>query len=164
MNKSVLQEEIKQDKPFGSPEEEAFLNVMRTCGILVGRVSKILKEHGVTQPQYNILRILRGSRKQGLPCLEIAGRMVTREPDITRLLDRLEKSGYVMRVRSTEDRRVVIVKITSKGVKLLDGLDLPVSKTLEQSLGHLNREELKDINHLMVKARSSFGEEQHMDG
>lgn len=153
MTRTTLKSEIKQKKPFMSLEEETFLNILRTHGIVLGPLSKILREHGLTQPQYNILRILRGAGAAGLHCLEIAGRMVTREPDITRLLDRLERSGWIARARSAEDRRVVNVKITLKGLKLLSDLDKSVNRTHKDTLGHMKDKELETLNRLLVKAR-----------
>jgi DNA-binding MarR family transcriptional regulator len=154
MNGSSLKQEIKQKKPFASPAEEAYLNILRTHGILQGHLSLLLKQYGLTQPQYNILRILRGAGSNGLPCLEIANRMVTREPDITRLLDRIEKSGWIRRSRSTTDRRVVIITITTSGLAALRKLDRPIRRLHRQMLGHLTRDDLKEISRLMAKVRN----------
>ena len=104
--------------------------------------------------KYNILRILRGAGSNGLPCLEIANRMVTREPDITRLLDRIEKSGWIRRSRSTTDRRVVFITITASGLAILGKLDRPIRKLHGQMLGHLTRDDLKEISRLMAKVRN----------
>jgi len=99
------------------------------------------------------LRILRGAGSGGLPSTEIAGRMVTRVPDITRLVDRLEATGLVERSRTSEDRRVVIVCITAKGLDVLASLDGPITKLHLAQLGHLTRKELEEFNRLLVKAR-----------
>ena len=154
MARSVLQTEIKQTKPFASPEEEAYLNLLRSHGILLGFQATLMKSHGLSHPQYNVMRILRGAGTAGLHCLEISDRMVTRVPDITRLLDRLDKSDLILRTRSREDRRVVNVKLTAKGTKLLKSLDKPVQQTLKEALGHMNRGELNELSRLLEKARS----------
>src|SRR4051812_49384251 len=108
---SVLQAELKKQRPFATPEEEVSLNLVRTCDVVQTGFARLFKEHGISSPLYNVLRILRGEGA-ALPCLEVAGRMVTRLPDITRLVDRLETMGLVTRSRTEEDRRVVLVAIT----------------------------------------------------
>ncbi len=153
MPSRTLQAELKQSRPFASAEEEAFLNLLRTHGELLGPAAALLKGHGLSHAQYNILRILRGAGDGGLPCLEVAARMVTREPDITRLLDRLEDAGWVRRTRSDADRRVVFARITPAGSKLLASLDDPVAKTVRGLLGHLTRAELRTFSKLLTKAR-----------
>lgn len=148
-----LQHELKKREPFRVPEEEATLNILRTAGVLVGRLSGLFKSAGLSHPQYNILRILRGAGDPGLPCQEVASRMVTREPDVTRLIDRLEQAGWVARERSTSDRRVVLLTITPAGRELLAGLDEPVAELHREGLGHLSKAELAELNRLLVKAR-----------
>lgn len=140
-----LAEEIKQTKPFVSLAEEAFLNVQRTAEALSSALSEVFKPFGVTGTQYNVLRILRGAQIDGLPCSEIGGRMVTRDPDVTRLLDRLEKQGLVARERSSADRRVVTTKITQAGLDLLARLDQPVAEMQQKLLGHLSQTELRSL-------------------
>lgn len=107
-------------------EQEAFVQFQRAASRLMDDVARLLKPAGLRPTQYNILRILRGARPDPLSCGEIAGRMITREPDLTRLLDRLEKSGLVSRCRGDEDRRIVRVAITAEGVALLKSLDAPM--------------------------------------
>ena len=153
MGKSALQYELRKQHPFECPEQEAALNLFRSQDHLLQQFNKLFTEHGVTGPQYNVLRILRGHGGQGLPCLEIAGQMITRMPDITRLVDRLEQSGLVERSRTSEDRRVVLVNITPAGLALLSGLDEPVVALHKQSLGHLSSGELAELNRLLVKLR-----------
>jgi len=150
---SPLQAELKQTKPFESPEVEAFLNLRRTCDRLHGTIRHLLKGQGISEPQYNALRILRGAGPDGLPSLAVADRMVTRVPDITRLLDRLETAELAKRDRSTEDRRVVRACITRKGLSLLKRLDDPLRDSHKQLLGHLSRKDLTELNRLLVKAR-----------
>src|SRR6202171_2678059 len=114
-----LQAELKQKIPFTSREAEAYLSLLRTADALQTHVVARLKEVGLTGTQYNALRILRGAGPEGLPCREIGERMITRDPDITRLLNRLEDRGFVQRARAKLDRRVIYGKIPAAGLKLL---------------------------------------------
>src|SRR6267378_8682815 len=109
------------------PEEAAFLELLRTTDMLSRGLVQVLKAEDLSPTQYNVLRILRGSR-EGLPCGEIASRMITRDPDITRLLDRLDKRSLISRCRETKDRRMVMARITPDGLKLLTRLDEPVEE------------------------------------
>lgn len=106
--------------------QDAFVTLQRAAGKLMGDVAALLKPYGLSHPQYNALRILRGARGAGLHCGEIAERMIHREPDMTRLLDRLESAGLIERARGTADRRTVTATITRAGLKLLKSLDQPV--------------------------------------
>src|SRR5215467_3978803 len=124
---------------YGSREEDAFLDLLRTCDLLSRGLAHLLKAEDISPTQYNVLRILRGS-PAGLPCGEIASRMITRDPDITRLLDRLEKRNLISRCRETKDRRMVVARITPDGLKLLSRLDEPVTQAHRKQLGHLGRE------------------------
>src|ERR1700693_5988005 len=111
----------KAMRRVGSPEETAFLDLLRTTDMLSRGLVQVLKTEDLSSTQYNVLRILRGA-PEGLPCGEIANRMITRDPDVTRLLDRLEKRGLISRCRETKDRRTVRVRITEDGLKLLTRL------------------------------------------
>src|SRR2546421_1851921 len=133
-------------------EEAAFLELLRTTDMLSRSLVKVLKTEDVSGTQFNVLRILRGS-PEGLPCGEIASRMITRDPDITRLLDRLEKRGLISRARDTKDRRMVLTHITSEGLKLLSRLDEPVQESHRRQLGHLGRERLRQLAELMSACR-----------
>lgn len=148
-----LRDEIKQRRPFKSREEEVSLNVHRTASALAQGFVPLLKEADVTATQYNVLRILRGAGKDGLPCGEIAARMITKDSDITRLLDRLEKRGLVGRRRDSDDRRVVLTRITADGLRLLAGLDQPVVETHARLLGHLGPRKLRQLAELLEAAR-----------
>lgn len=150
-----LQEDIRQTKPFASLEEEAFLNVLRTAGAMLEREAALLKEHGLTHAQYNALRILRGAGEKGLACGEIADRMITRDPDVTRLLDRLEKQRWIKRSRQRVDRRVVMARITAEGLARIEPLDRPVDELMRGVLGHLGEERLRMLIRLLEEARSS---------
>jgi DNA-binding MarR family transcriptional regulator len=122
-----IQEALKQSKPFHSLGQEAYLALLRTADDMRRRVSLVLEPAGVTLQQYNVLRILRGAGKDGLPTLAIGGRMIERTPGVTRLIDRMEEKGWVIRERCTEDRRRVWCRITEKGLKLIEPLDAPVN-------------------------------------
>ena len=151
---SKLQEELKQSKPFAGLEEEVILNLMRTSGFLAAGLVGILKQAGLTATQYNALRILRGAAPEGLSCREIGTRMVTRESDITRLLDRLEKRGLISRRRPAGNRRLVLTRITGQGLKTLAGLDAPVLESHRQQVGHLGKSRLKALNRTLEALRS----------
>jgi len=149
---SRLRQEIKQKQPFESPEQLAYLNVQRTASVLGRGLSEVLRRSGVTRTQYNALRILRGADGP-LTCSEVGERMIARDPDVTRLLDRLEEKELVRRERSTEDRRVVVSEITEAGRELVDDLDEPVARVHEKQLGHLSEEKLGTLAALLEEAR-----------
>src|SRR5438445_13348361 len=130
-----MRRNMTQRRP-GSREEAAFVDLWRTCDLLSRGLAQILKAEDISPTQYNVLRILRGS-PDGLPCGEIASRMITRDPDITRLLDRLEKRGLISRSRQTKDRRMVLARITPDGLKLLARLDELVGDSHRKQLVHL---------------------------
>lgn len=150
---SLLQEEILQTRPFVSLEEETFLNLQRTANALLQIFGRSLKGYELTPTQYNVLRILRGSHPGKLTCGDIGDRMVTPDPDVTRLLDRLEKRRLVVRTRDAVDRRVVRAGITSTGLNLLEELDGPVPAWLTGCLGHLGEADLQNLIDLLEKAR-----------
>lgn len=150
--RSALQAEIKKRDPFDVAEQEVFLNLAKTADYLQGDFARLFKTRGISQAQYNVLRILRGAGTE-LPCLEVAGRMISHLPDITRLVDRLEAGGLVERCRTQEDRRLVLVKITERGRQLLAELDEPTLDLHRRQLGHLSADEKAELNRLLVKAR-----------
>ncbi len=133
-------------------EEKTFLELLHTADQLSRGVAAVLKTEDLSTAQYNVLRILRGS-PAGLPCGEIARRLVTREPDITRLLDRMEKRGFILRTREPRDRRTVITTITQRGLDTVNRLDEPVQSTHRQQLGRLGRAQLVTLMELLRKAR-----------
>lgn len=142
-------------KPRGPcPEELTFLELCRTTDILSRRVAEVLKAEELSSNQYNVLRILRGA-PEGLPCGEIGNRMITRDPDITRLLDRLEKRSLISRHRESRDRRMVMARIAPEGLQLLARIDEPVREAHRSQLGHLGRERLRALNELLEVARDS---------
>ena len=157
----TLQHELGKANPFDSPEQEAFLNILRTQAHLHAPFFALFKAHGLSEATYNVLRILRGAhtagKKQGLRSTEIGKDMVVRVPDVTRLVDRLIDKGLAERARCNEDRRVVHVKITRPGLALLAGLDEPLRRLHERQLGHLSAKELQELSRLLTRARNPEG-------
>jgi DNA-binding MarR family transcriptional regulator len=143
----------KRRRRAASPEEATFLELLRTTDMLSRGLIPILKSEDLSATQYNVLRILRGA-PEGLPCGEIASRMITRDPDITRLLDRLEKRGLIGRCRENKDRRMVMARITPEGLKLLARLDEPVQEGHRRQLGHLGPDRLRTLTELLRSART----------
>lgn len=151
---SRLQHELKKKHPFDSLEQEAILNLLRTSDWIDNRFGRLFRDYGLTNSQYNVLRILRGEG-QPMPSLEIADRMIQVVPAITGLIDRLEKQELVVRRRCTDDRRIVYVEITSKGLSLLKQLDPAVHQLHQTLVGHLSPAELTKLSSLLDKARQS---------
>jgi DNA-binding MarR family transcriptional regulator len=149
-----LQAEIKQTKPFRSLEDEAYLNLLRTADALLRKEVELLKEFGLSPTQYNALRILRGAGDEGVTCGELSDRMLTKDPDVTRLIDRLEGRGLLQRARSDQDRRVVRTRITAAGLDVLARLDEPSDRWTRGQLGHLTKTELRDFIRLLERARA----------
>ena len=144
---------IRQSKPFGTPAEEAFVTLLHTTDALQRNVAALLKEAGLTLAQYNVLRILRGAGSAGLPCGEIAARMLTRDPDMTRLLDRLVAQGLVVRSRQADDRRVVSTRISELGLQRIAPLDDTLAELHRRQLGHLGDQRLLQLTALLDAAR-----------
>lgn len=152
---SIL-EEIHQTKPFRSRSQEAYLALLRTADDSKRHISSVLDSAGVTLQQYNVLRILRGAGKDGLPTLTVAERMLERTPGVTRLIDRMERKGWVERSRCTEDRRRVWCKITKSGLALLETLDQPVLEVDEAFYEVLDEEELASLIGYLDQLRAYF--------
>src|ERR1035437_1310723 len=142
----------RRKKLAGCPEEAAFLELCRTTDVLGRRLTALLKAEDLSPTQYNVLRILRGA-PDGLACGEIGNRMITRDPDITRLLDRLEKRELISRCRESKDRRMVMARITPRGMELLARMDQPVQEAHRTQLGHLGRTRLRTLTDLLRVAR-----------
>jgi DNA-binding MarR family transcriptional regulator len=136
-----------------TPEQEVFLGVLKTADVLQAELAEALKPADLSPTQYNVLRILRGAAGEGLACGQIAERMLTHDPDMTRLLDRLEKRGLIERSRDRADRRVVRTLITAGGRDLLATLDQAVIDLHDAQLGHLGPRELKSLAGLLRRAR-----------
>jgi DNA-binding MarR family transcriptional regulator len=139
----------------GSREESAFVELLRTSDLLSRRLAMVLKGADLSPTQYNVLRILRGA-PEGLACGEIAERMITRDPDVTRLLDRLEKRGLIARRRESMDRRMVLTRITPEGLRALAELDEPIQDLHREQLGHLGRNRLVALSELLQRARQNL--------
>jgi DNA-binding MarR family transcriptional regulator len=155
-----LKLEIAQELPFASPEEEALLNLLRTSDCLNRAVHVKTRTWGVTSTQYNVLRILRGAQPDGLTCAAIGSRMITAEPDITRLLQRLKALKLIRQKRDSEDRRVVRTQISGAGLALLEEMDPAILALPDELLGHLERGELKELIRLLELARKRNEEPQ----
>ncbi len=147
-----LAEEIGKKQPFDSLEVESYLNLARTHEHLATSCARFFKSNGISGPQYNVLRILRGHGER-MRTYRVAEEMVTREPDITRLLDRLVERGLVLRERCPDDRRVVWVELTEAGAALLKSLDRPVAELHRSQLGHLGEKKLRQLSRLLFEAR-----------
>src|SRR4051812_6844652 len=156
---SQLQQELGKRGPFGSPEQEAVLNLFRTSDRLQHRFARFFAGYDITSSQYNILRILRGEGRP-MQCMEIAERTITVVPGITGLIDRLEKKTppLVARERSRQDRRVIYVSITQSGLDLVSRIDEPLRELHREVLAHFRPNELKELIRLLEKARKG-GEE-----
>jgi DNA-binding MarR family transcriptional regulator len=137
-----LAKEIGQTKPFALREEEAFLNLARTFEFLQQQVAELLKDFQLTPTQYNLLRILRGAGEEGVTCSQAAERMLTLDPDMTRLLDRMEARSLIQRERSRQDRRIVITRITQEGLSLAAAIDEPLQTLFRRLLGRLGDRKL----------------------
>lgn len=148
-----LKAEIGQSIPFSSAQEEALLNLMRTADRLSRAMQRTIRSWGVTATQYNVLRILRGAGAEGLTCSEIGKRMLTADPDITRLLRRLKGLKLIRQHRDRSDRRVVRTVIAETGLKLLEEMDPVIRESPGELLGHMSTEEIAELTRLLEKAR-----------
>ena len=152
---TTLREELQQNKPFTSLQEEAMLNIVRTSAVLMDRVEQMLRPYGITATQYNVLRILRGSEPDGLCRNDLRDRMLTRMPDVTRLLDRMEEAGLVERERGSEDRRLVTTRITKKAAELLSTLDGMVVTLQQQPFAGVSDEQIQSMIDVLTTIRNS---------
>lgn len=151
-----LREELRQRKPFTGLEQEAQLSVVRTASLLADAFEQMLRPYGITATQYNVLRILRGAEPNGLCRNELRDRMLTRMPDVTRLLDRMEDAKLVSRTRDSEDRRQVYTRITPKGLRLLDDAEDAVSAEHVRRFHHLGKTQLKTLIDLLKTVREKL--------
>lgn len=151
-----IQAAIRQTRPFRSPGQEAVVGLLLTTEAVRWPYQDLLAERcDLTLQQYNVLRILRGAGRDGLPTLEIAARMVERTPGVTRLLDRLEDKGLVERERSAEDRRQVFCRLSPAGTELLRSLDRAIDALDDGVLAALTKAELEELVRLLNKVRNS---------
>lgn len=149
-----LKQEIAQQRPFSSIAEEALLNLMRTADCLGRFVQRTTRQWGITSTQYNVLRILRGAHPNGLTCSGIGDRMITADPDITRLLARLKALKLLRQQRDKRDRRVVWTHISPAGLELLAEMDPEIQRSPVEMLGHLSQDELIEFVRLLELARA----------
>jgi DNA-binding MarR family transcriptional regulator len=141
-------------------EEHVFVAVLKAADHLGQQAEQMLKSHGLTGTQYNVLRILRGAGPEGLPCKSVGDRMISHDPDMTRLLDRMEKRGLISRERQKDDRRVVKTRITSQGLEILKKLDAPVRAMHKQQFAHMSGAKLKQLAELVEEIRKCESEER----
>lgn len=151
---SKLQQELKQTKPFRSLEEEVILSIAHTAEYLAAAISSVLKSSDLTMTQYNVLRILRGAGSEGLSCSEVSERMVTKESDVTRLLDRVEARGFISRERPASNRRIVVARISDEGMSVLAQLDQPIDELNRNLVGHLGTKKQKDLKSFLEAVRN----------
>jgi DNA-binding MarR family transcriptional regulator len=155
VNLKSLRDELKMSRPFKSVEEEAILSIARTAALLEHAGTEALKPFKLTITQYNVLRILRGAGDPGLCRNEVGQRLVTKVPDVTRLLDRMEAAGLILRQRGGEDRRFVATRITEKGLKLLDKIDRELPAIHGRQLGHVGQKRLRELIALLEEVRAA---------
>ena len=159
--KRHLHAELQQTKPFPSLEEEVHVQILYTAQVFAWVVTEALKPAGLSQSQFNVLRILRGARPDAIPAGKVAERMVNRDPDLTRLLDRLEAAGLVEKSRDTEDRRVVNVRITNAGLERVEAASKAVARAIGIALGSMGARDLNQLAELLELARASA--KKHVD-
>lgn len=162
MNKkssSAVGEELHQTKPFATIEEELLVSLLRTTDVLSARFEQMIRPFNISMTQYNVLRILRGAGPDGRTCGEIGERMIAREPDVTRLLDRMEKSGLIKRTRDTSDRRVVVTRITNAGLKLLDEID-PKLREIDGLVKPMGERKIENMLKLLDDLRQLVRQEE----
>jgi DNA-binding MarR family transcriptional regulator len=157
---SDLKHEIAQERPFSGPSEEALLNLLRTADCLNRAIQRKTRPFGITATQYNVLRILRGSQPQGLTCSAIGDRMITAEPDITRLLGRLKALKLIRQQRDKRDKRVIWTQISAAGLALLEEMEPMVLEFPGELLGHLGNDRLNQLIGLLELARKHCGDAQ----
>lgn len=151
MSRGIIQQTIQQTRPFRSTSQEAILGLLVAADRLKRSFGTITDPYGITQQQYNVLRILKGAGSGGLATLSIAERMVERTPGITRLIDRLKAKGLVRRERCPEDRRLVRCHITSEGLQLLQELATPIAAMDQRGLGMLSQAEQRRLVDLLER-------------
>jgi DNA-binding MarR family transcriptional regulator len=151
----TLRDELKMTRPFRSVEEEAILNIARTAAVIEHTGADALKPFNLTITQYNVLRSLRGAGGEGLCRNEVGERLVTRVPDVTRLLDRMEAAGLIVRQRGGADRRFVSTRITEKGLRLLEKIDRELPAIHARQLGHVGQKRLRELIGLLEEVRNA---------
>jgi len=155
---SAVGKEIHQRKPFATIEEELLVSLLRTTDVLHERFEQLIRPFNISMTQYNVLRILRGAEPEGCTCGEVGERMIAREPDVTRLLERMEKSGLIKRMRDSADRRVVVTRISSSGLKLLDEME-PKLRELDGLMQPMGERKIKTTLRLLDEVREHVRKE-----
>ncbi len=163
LDRGTLGSEIRQTAPFPSLGTEVYLTLVRTTDRVTNSASQTLRKEKLTLQQYNVLRILRGSKKDGLLVHEVADRMVSRAPNITRLVDKLERKKLVVRSRSEQDRRTVRLRLTPSGDALVERLSEKVASESERAMHGLDSKELEQLRALLDKLRHGTREEAGCD-
>ncbi len=148
-----LRQQIGKQHEFDLPEEEVYLNVIRTAALFTSEFNRLFKKQGLGESGYNVLRILRAAGETGRTWTEIHRDLVVPAPDVTRLVGRLDRDGFARRRRSTEDRRVIRVFITPAGREIVDRLDEPIRELHRALLGHLSPDDLTGLSRLLERAR-----------
>lgn len=161
--RNELREELKQTRPFRSPAHEAVVSILRTAAVVQRQIAQAVEARGMTLQQYNVLRILRGAGKDGLPTLAIRDRMIEEAAGITRLLDKLATAAYVVRERCTPDRRQVLCRITPSGLEVLAALDEPVDTADAMVLARLDDAQQEMLIELLGVVRSAYGNQEERD-
>jgi DNA-binding MarR family transcriptional regulator len=151
---ATLREELRQTKPFKCTEEELHLSIIRTAAILDHRLSQALKPYKITPTQYNVLRMLRGAGPGGLCRNAVGERLVANVPDVTRLLDRMEETGLILRERSAHDRRFVTARLSPRGLDLVNTLDARIAEIHQEQLGHVDRRDQRTLIDLLTVVRT----------
>jgi DNA-binding MarR family transcriptional regulator len=151
-----IYDELKQAKRFADPRQEAVISLLRTADVLRARTEAHLLPHGISPEQYNVLRILRGAPDRRLPTLEIASRMITRAPNITRLIDKLVAKKLVSRCDHDRDRRVVVVQLTARGLDLVNGVSASVDEIDARSLAPLSKAQVEALIGILDAVRSNL--------
>ncbi|HZE97602.1 MAG TPA: MarR family transcriptional regulator [Planctomycetota bacterium] len=152
-----IYDELKQSRRYPDPRQEAVIALLRTADVLRGRIEAALLPHQVSPEQYNVLRILRGAPDRSLPTLEIASRMITRAPNITRLIDKLVQKKLVSRCDHDRDRRIVVVKLTPRGLDLVNGISTTVDDIDAGGLASLSRAQVDTLIGMLDAVRSEPG-------
>jgi DNA-binding MarR family transcriptional regulator len=156
---SSVGEEIHQTRAFASLEEELLVSLLRTTDVLHERFESIVRPFNISMTQYNVLRILRGAEPTGRTCGEIGERMIAREPDVTRLLERMDKAGLIKRTRDSADRRVVVTRITASGMKLLEQME-PRLREIDGLLKPMGERKIETTLNLLDQVRAHVRREQ----
>ncbi len=157
MPPSTLREQLRKKGPFDSLPQEAMLSILRTSDLLENRLARLLRDHDLTPSQYNAMRIMRGEGKP-MPCLEVADRMIQVAPAITRVIDQLVARELIVKQQSSEDRRVFLVELTTKGKRLLSRLDDPIQNLHRTLLGHVPEIDLKALNDILQTVREGIAD------